>query len=289
MQKQKIKKVAVLGFPISHSLSPRIHNFWIKKYNILAEYMAIEVKPENLKQFIDLMPQNGFIGCNLTIPLKEKALEIMANVDPFAKFISAINTIIIKDGYFFGTNTDFVGFARSLKEGAEKFYSNYNFTDKTALVLGAGGAAKAVIFALLSMNLKKIIIANRNIQRANEIKQNAVENFKVSPSQIEIISWGEKENFLKNTDILINTTSLGMKGKDKLEIDISSLPSTAIVNDIVYNPIKTNLLKQAEGLNLNTIDGLGMLLNQAAPAFEAWFNVKPTVDDVLRKYVLLAL
>jgi shikimate dehydrogenase len=289
MKKQKIKKVAVLGFPISHSLSPRIHNFWIKKYNILAEYMAIEVKPENLKQFIDLMPKNGFIGCNLTIPLKEKALEIMANVDPFAKFIGAINTIIIKDGYFFGTNTDFVGFARSLKEGAEKFYSNYNFTEKTALVLGAGGAAKAVIFALLSMNFKKIIIANRNIQRANEIKQNAVENFKVSPSQIEITSWNEKENFLKDTDVLINTTSLGMKGKEELEINISSLPSTAIVNDIVYNPIKTNLLKQAESLNLNTIDGLGMLLNQAAPAFEAWFNLKPTVDEQLRKYVLLAL
>lgn len=289
MQKQKIKKVAVLGFPISHSLSPRIHSWWIKKYNISAEYMAVEVKPENLKQFIDLMPQNGFIGCNLTIPLKEKALEVMANVDPFAKFIGAINTIIIKDGYFFGTNTDFVGFARSLKDGAEKFYPNYNFTDKTALVLGAGGAAKAIIFALLSMNFKKIVIANRNIQRAQQIKQNAIENFKVDSNQIEVVSWGEKENFLKGTDVLINTTSLGMKGKDELEIDISSLKKNAIVNDIVYNPIKTNLLKQAESLNLKTIDGLGMLLNQAAPAFEAWFNVKPIVDEQLRKYVLLAL
>jgi shikimate dehydrogenase len=287
---QKIKKAAVLGFPISHSLSPRIHNYWLKKYDILGEYLAVEVRPEELKTFLDSMPKNNFLGCNLTIPLKEKALEVMANVDPFAKFIGAVNTVIIKDGYFFGTNTDFVGFGRSLAEGIEKNgIKNYNFTDKTALVLGSGGAARAVVFSLLSLNLNKIMIANRDIARAGKIKENAISNFKISPEKIEVINWNEKEQYLKQIDLLINTTPLGMKGKEPLIINLKNLKKTAIVNDIVYNPIETNLLKEARERGLVAIDGLGMLLHQAAPAFEAWFNIKPEVNEELRTHVLRGL
>lgn len=279
-------KAGVIGYPVKHSLSPRIHNYWLKKYNIKGSYDAIEVHPDNLKGFLVSMIKNGFSGVNVTIPHKEKVLEILNNAaDPFAKFIGAVNTIIIKDKNFICTNTDFIGFSRNVIEKEPEF----DFSEGKAVVIGAGGAARAVIFALLSLNVPEIIIVNRTREKSEIIKTKAIKNFQVADKKILVAEWKNISEILKNASLLVNTTSLGMVGQNKLEIDLSNLPKTALVNDIVYNPLETKLLKTAKLRGNKVVDGLGMLLHQAAPGFEAWFGVRPEIDDNLRKFVLEGL
>ncbi len=268
----KIIKAGVIGFPVEHSLSPRLHNYWLKKYNIAGEYKAYPVKPENLAGFIDdLRKDEDFVGVNLTIPHKETVIPFLDGIDDIAMAIGAVNTIIAKDGKLHGTNTDVYGFY-------ENIHQHIKGKNK-AVVLGAGGAAKAVIFALEMEKFEEIIITNRTRDRALILAH-------IYTSGSQVANWENRNKILENVDLLVNTTSLGMTGKEPLEIDLSLLPKTALVTDIVYNPLVTPLLAQAQARGNPTVDGLGMLLHQAVPAFEAWFGVKPEVTQELRQYVL---
>lgn len=278
-------KAGVIGYPISHSLSPYIHGYWLKQYGIDGSYDAIEVLPEHLEQFLKNLGKNGFNGVNITLPHKEKALSIMANVDPFAQFIGAVNTVVVNQEGVLGTNTDFVGFARSLMLGAPQ----WNPEAGKAVVLGAGGAARAIVFALMSLGVQQIDIINRSQEKAVTIADQMAAHFHVPREKFSTPAWEDRTTALRAANLLVNTTSLGMKNQPPLEIELQHLPITAVVTDIVYNPLETALLAAARARGNHTVDGLGMLLHQAAPGFEAWFGVKPEVTEDLRNHVLAAL
>jgi len=272
MGNDNIKKAGVIGWPVSHSLSPLLHNYWLKKYNIKGEYKAYPVEPENLPEFIDkLRDDSNFRGINVTIPHKEAVVDFLDSVDEIAKEIGAVNTIINNNGELLGTNTDAYGFAENIR--------SHLTGNKKAVVLGAGGAAKAVIFALKQQGFSQIIITNRTLERAEALSS-------VISHRLSVSDWKIRSEILKDSDLLVNTTSLGMTGKENLDIDLLLLPKTALVTDIVYNPITTPLLAQAQKRGNPTIDGLGMLLFQAVPAFEAFFGVRPEVTQDLRQYII---
>lgn len=288
-------KACVIGYPISHSLSPVIHNYWLKKYGIDGEYTAVEVKPEELESFILSLGKNGYKGCNITLPHKEKAWQVVSKFnkspdDEFytlpnhvAHFMQAINTIVIdQNNHFVATNTDFIGFARNLLESQP----NYDYANSIAFIIGAGGAAKAIAFALASMNVQQIVITNRTIEKAFEVKDMMVKNFNFPDDKFSVIDWKDRSNILVNCNLIVNATSLGMKNQPELDIDLSDLPDNSLVTDIVYNPLETEFLKQAKKYGAITVDGLGMLIHQAAPGFEAWFGKKPEIDEELRQTVL---
>ncbi len=287
-----MKKACVIGYPISHSLSPVIHNYWLKKYDIEGEYSAIEVKPEDLEIFITNLGKSGFKGCNITVPHKEKAWEIISkfNQTPqdtlpshVANFMQAINTIVIdENNNYIATNTDFLGFARNLLEAQP----DYDYKNSIAYIIGAGGAAKAVAFALASLNVSHIIITNRTISKAFEVKDMMVNNFNFPENKFDVVAWENRNDVFRNCNIVVNATSLGMKNQPELDVNFTGLPENSLVTDIVYNPLETDFLKKARASGAIIVDGLGMLLHQAAPGFEAWFGKKPEVDDKLRSEVL---
>ena len=271
----KFKKAAVIGWPIKQSKSPLIHGYWIDLYGINGSYEPIALSPGDFKSGIRELVMQGYQGCNVTIPHKEAALNIADSISERAKAIGAANTLVFKDGQIFADNTDGIGFINNLKQGAP----NWNAKSGAALVLGAGGAARAIIYALLQEGAPKVIVANRTFEKAKQLAE-------FFGDKATAVSMNKTPDFLRNTQTLVNTTSLGMIGQPALAIDISSLPKTALVTDIVYNPLITPMLKQAQGLGLSTVDGLGMLLHQAVPGFEAWFGVRPKVDVALRQIVL---
>lgn len=259
----------VVGWPVSHSLSPAIHNRWMQENSINAVYLPLPVEPENLPSVIPALSSMGCVGVNLTIPHKEQVLPLLDHVDDVAKRIGACNTVVMKEGKLHGHNTDAYGFWKSLEQGAPALKR-----DK-ALVLGAGGAARAVITALHDAGYSEIRIMNRTYEKAQALC--------ALSSQARAVLWGSG---IDDVDLLVNTTSLGMKGQPPLEMDLSPLPSHAVVTDIVYNPLHTPLLLLAKQQGLTVVDGLGMLLYQAQKAFELWFGVTPRVDETLRKTVL---
>ena len=261
-----MRKAAVIGSPIAHSLSPRLHGYWLKQYQIQGTYEKIEVAPEQLADFVRALPQK-YAGCNVTLPHKETILPLMDELDDAARSIGAVNTVVVKGGKCIGYNTDAFGFASSLLEQAPEIVRGH------ALVLGAGGAAKAVVVALKKLGFAKITITNRS-------------EHKLAAFALPSIPWHEREHVLSNVDLLVNTTSLGMKGQPPLEISLDMLPPHAVVCDIVYKPLETHLLKQASQRGLVVVDGLGMLLWQAVPAFEMFFGLRPQVTDELRREVL---
>ncbi|WP_025897372.1 shikimate dehydrogenase [Sneathiella glossodoripedis] len=277
----------VMGFPISHSMSPRLHGYWIKKYALDASYQAFEVRPEELMSKIsslierENLPKDArFRGCNLTIPLKEIIIDQIDELEDAAKIIGAVNTVIIGDeGQLIGRNTDWIGFTDSL---AERVDLN-RFKSSKALVLGAGGAARGIIYALEKSGFSKIYLTNRTLLRAEALAK------EFSQFPIEVIRWEDRAKNLGNIDLLVNTTSLGMSGQQRLEMPLEGLQKEAVVTDIVYSPLETELLKSAKERGHITIDGLGMLLHQAKAGFEAWFGTRPEVDTNLRAYVLEGL
>ncbi|MFK7901980.1 MAG: shikimate dehydrogenase [Nitratireductor sp.] len=280
MNKTKIKQAFVCGFPIAHSKSPIIHNYWLKQNNIAGSYEKIAVESENFNAFIIELQQNGFTGGNVTLPHKEAAFQQVQKLDEVAQKIGAVNTLWYENDILYGGNTDAYGFTANLDQYCEDWSKNAD--QKTAMVIGAGGACRAILYALLERGFSKIILANRTLKTAQKLADEFSD--KILPINLE-----ETSSHISSVDFLVNTTSLGMYEDDALPVDIKNIKSTAVVTDIVYTPLKTKLLKQAEAMNLKTIDGLGMLLHQAVPGFEKWFGVRPQVNQELRNLVLAEL
>lgn len=268
-------KACVIGHPIAHSKSPIIHSYWLEKNNIVGSYEAVEIHPDTLKDGITQLIENDYAGFNVTVPHKENILSLCDEVDEVAKKIGAVNTVVIKDKKLLGTNTDAFGFIQNIKQAQPDFV----FKDKTVFILGAGGATRAVIYGLINEGVSKIILTNRTQERAEELRV-------MAPDKIEVVPWADKFKALKNIDLLVNTTSLGMAGKPTLEMDLSGLPKEALVTDIVYAPLMTDLLSNAQARGNKIVTGIGMLLHQARPAFEKWTGFMPDVTKELEEIVL---
>jgi shikimate dehydrogenase len=264
----------VIGWPIGHSRSPLIHNYWLKQYGIAGEYIKQPVSPEELEAFLSNFAARGFLGCNVTVPHKERAAKFVTLADPLSRKLSAVNTVYLQNGMPMGTNTDGFGFTKNLAGAVPDFECR----GSSALLLGAGGAARAIAGALLDAGLAKLVICNRSLERARAIVSVFGESVIASP-------WDGASSTMRETDLLINATSLGMEGRPPLDLSLEALPRSAVVCDIVYVPLETPLLRQARGRGNRTVDGLGMLLHQACPAFEKWYGIRPEVTTALRRIV----
>jgi shikimate dehydrogenase len=272
----QIPLAGVIGSPIAHSKSPQLHRHWLKTYGISGHYIPMDVSNDNLKNVLRTLPQMGFVGVNITIPYKEKVMDIADLVTDRAILIGAANTLIFrKDGKIHADNTDGYGFIENLKAGAPQ----WNPRSGPAAVLGAGGAARAVISSLLEAGVPEIKLSNRTRVRADKLKQDF-------GSRIRVYEWVQAGNMMDDADLLVNTTSLGMIGKSELRVPLDGLHSSTIVTDLIYAPLKTKLLATAEEYGCVTVDGLGMLLHQAVPAFERWFGRRPEVDRATRAAAL---
>lgn len=269
---------AVIGWPIGHSRSPALHGHWLRRYGIAGHYIPVAVAPERLAESLAALARLGFRGCNATIPLKEAALALAAEATPVARRIGAANTLSFRaDGSFLADNTDAYGFIASLRQSAP----GWDATAGPALVLGAGGAARAVVAGLIDAGAPEVRLANRTRARAEEIGAHM-------GGAVTVIDWAEAATAMDGAATIVNTTSLGMAGQPPLELPLDAAPVTALATDIVYQPLMTPFLQAAAARGLATVDGLGMLLHQAAPGFEAWFGVRPEVDADLRAAVLAA-
>jgi shikimate dehydrogenase len=272
----RIPLAAVLGHPIAHSRSPILHGHWLKHYGVPGHYVPIDVAPDTLAKVLRVLPTLGFVGANVTIPHKEAVLALASQATDRARAIGAANTLTFQpDGSFLADNTDGFGFIANLKSGAP----NWQPKAGPALILGAGGAARGVLHALLSEGAPKILLANRTRDNAQRLAD------EFGPT-VEVIDWTDAPTALAGASLLVNTTSLGMQGMPPLTLDLSSLSPDCTVTDIVYVPLETDLLAAARAVGCATVDGLGMLLHQAAPGFEAWFGHRPMVDDDLRRAVV---
>lgn len=259
----------VCGHPIVHSRSPLIHNHWLKKYDIAGSYERIDVAPEDFAQFIAGLADRGFAGGNVTLPHKEAAAALVSRRDEPATIIGAVNTLWFEDSVLCGSNSDAYGFSAYLDQAAPDWRQG-----RVATVLGAGGASRAIVHALQTNGYKDIRIVNRTLPRAIELADHFAGGATAH-------GWQAIAELLPDTDLLVNTSALGMAGKDSADIDLSPLPDRTIVNDIVYVPLRTPLLADAERRGLKTVDGLGMLLHQAVPGFELWFGRRPEVTAEL--------
>lgn len=273
-------RAGVMGWPVDHSLSPRVHGFWLKQHGIAGQYIRIPVEPENFKDRLKALADDGFVGVNVTVPHKEAALEVVDDVHPLAQRIGAVNTIVVReDGSLYGFNTDGFGFLENLKTGCTTF----DPTHGPAVVLGAGGAARAIVVALLDAGTPEIRLLNRTKDRAQHLAHQVQG---LGSGSVVVEDWQNRADHLLGVNLLVNTTTLGMKNQHPLQLDLRALPTSAVVNDIVYTPLKTDLLARAEKRGNAVVDGLGMLLHQARPGFEAWFGPLPDVSDELRAHVL---
>lgn len=290
-------KAAVIGDPISHSLSPKLHNYWLKKYNINGSYEAIHVKPQELETAIKSIVEDGYKGFNVTIPHKEKVFQLIKSQDsslisqplsPSALQTGAVNTVIIKqNGALYGHNSDCEGFFNNLKHSLKKSSSNDDFADKNAFVIGAGGAARAIIHSLIvDAKVKNIFITNRSKDKFITICQDLQAFLKKFDTNLQFL---DSQNFaqnLSNCDLLVNSSSLGMLNQPPLKIDLKNLKKSAIVYDIVYKPLLTDLLKNAQNQGNKIVTGIGMLAFQGAVGFEFWFAQKPEIDENLLKLLI---
>lgn len=271
----KAKIAAVLGWPVSHSRSPRLHGHWLQRYGIDGAYVPLAVKPEDFPRALRALTLLNFVGCNVTLPHKEAALAACDEVDETALKIGAVNTVVVQDGRLIGSNSDAFGFLENLRDSA----AGWRAKAGPALVLGAGGAARAVIQALLSEGAPEILLANRSPDRAHDLAKHF-------GAKVKVIDWAKRVEAQSEASLLVNSTSLGMTGQPALELSLDRLPASAVVTDLVYSPLETPLLKAARARGLRSVDGLGMLLHQARPGFEAWFGQSPLVDAELRAAVL---
>lgn len=266
----------VVGWPIAHSRSPALHTHWLKRYGILGHYIPLGVRPQDFESGIRALPKLGFKGVNLTIPYKETILGMADGVTDRASLIGAANTVTFRtDGSIQVDNTDGIGFLNSVRTAAP----NWQAADGPALVIGAGGAARAIVSALLTAGAPEVRITNRTRQKAEML----TEHF---GGRMTHVDWSKAAAAMDGAHTIVNTTALGMIGKPPFTLSVDAAPTTSLAVDIVYNPLDTDFLIRARARGLTTIDGLGMLLHQAVPGFESWFSHRPEVDDALRQAVL---
>ncbi len=272
----RARVAGVMGWPVAHSLSPRLHGYWLERYGIDGAYVPLPVAPEHFRDALSALAHMGFVGVNVTVPHKEAALAAVDRADDAARRIGAINMVsFAPDGATDGHNTDIFGFVEHLRASQPAWRA----AGRTAVVLGAGGAARAVVAALADGGIGEIRLVNRTQARAEALARDL-------SGPVVCVGWDDRSRALAGAELLVNTTVLGMQGKDPLELDLAALPPTAIVYDIVYAPLKTLLLAAAAARGNPTVDGLGMLLHQARPAFAAWFGHQPEVTPALRDFVL---
>jgi shikimate dehydrogenase len=275
----RARLAGVMGWPVAHSLSPRLHGHWLRRHRIDGAYLPLAVPPERLEQALRALPALSFAGVNLTIPHKEAAALLVDRRSPAAERIGAVNTVVVEpDGTLFGDNTDGFGFIESLSESA----AGWRAAAGPAALLGAGGAARAVAVALLDAGAPEVRLLNRTPDRAQALAAEL-------GAPVRAVPWRERDAALDGAALLVNTTSLGMRDQPPLVLALDALPRSAVVTDVVYTPLVTALLAVARARGNPVVDGLGMLLHQARPGFRAWFGVDPVVDEDLRAAVLAGL
>lgn len=272
----KARLAGVMGWPVAHSRSPRLHGYWLDRLDIDGAYVPLAVRPEDFETVLRALPRMGFAGANVTVPHKELALALVDHVDPLARRIGAVNTLVVRgDGSVEGRNTDAFGFIENLRHNA----GGWKAESGPAVVLGAGGAARAVCAALVDAGAPEVLLVNRSLDRAETLAADI-------GGPIRVSGWDDLDRALTEAALLVNTTTLGMAGQPPLAIDLAGLPPSAVINDIVYAPLMTDLLVAGAARGNKVVDGLGMLLWQAVPGFEAWFGVRPEVTPGLRDFVL---
>ncbi len=272
MSEQKFGLAGVMGWPVAHSRSPKLHNYWLQKYGLLGAYVQLPVAPGQLPVALPGLAALGFRGCNITIPHKIDALRLVHALDPVAQRMGAINTIVVQpDGSLKGFNNDGFGYIQSLLDAKPDWRADAG----PITVLGAGGAARAVVLSLAERGAKEIRLLNRSPEKAQALAAEF-------GGPIIALPWSERHHALSGAALLVNTTSQGMHGQPALELDLAQLPTSALVSDVIYVPLETPLLAAAKARGNPTVNGLGMLLNQARPAFAAWFGVMPELTPELR-------
>ena len=276
MSLHRIPLAGVIGSPIAHSKSPRLHRHWLAKYGLAGDYVPLHVEKDDLPDVLRALPKMGFVGANVTIPHKVAVLEIADQVSDRASLIGAANTLtFLEGGKISADNTDGYGFLANLKQGAPQWRPDLG----PAAVLGAGGAARAVIVSLLDAGVPEILLANRTRTKADVLRSEF-------GSRVRVFEWVQAGNMIEAATTVVNTTSLGMVGSPDLRVPLDGLQPGTVVTDLVYNPLRTHLLDEAEKVGCTVVDGLGMLLHQGIPGFERWFGVRPEVDQATRDAVL---
>lgn len=276
MSDQNIPNAGVIGQPISHSKSPALFRHWFRELGVRGNYIPMEVSESDLEDVLRAMPKMGFVGCNITLPHKERALAIADKASDRAILIGAANTLsFAEDGSIYADNTDGYGFIQNMKQGAP----DWDPKAGPCAVLGSGGAARAIISALLDEGVPEILLSNRTRIRAENMKSDF-------GAKITVVDWVKSGEMLEDAATVVNTTSLGMVGKSEFRVPLKGLNSTTVVTDIVYTPLQTKLLEEAAEIGCRTVDGLGMLLHQAVPGFERWFGMRPEVDEKARAAIL---
>jgi shikimate dehydrogenase len=268
------RRACVIGWPVAHSRSPLIHGYWLEHYGIAGSYGREAVAPDDLAGFIERLGSSGYVGCNVTLPHKEAVYGLVEVQDDMTRRIEAVNTLYMDGGRLLGFNTDAYGFVAHLRSVLPEWRGE----GTNVLVLGAGGAARAIVAGLLGEGVKRITIANRTEARGRALAAHF-------GAHVDTVPWSQIADRLPACDLLVNTTQLGMAGQPALDIDLDGLPSGAAVADIVYVPLETDLLRQARARGHPVVDGLGMLLHQAVPGFEVWFGIRPDVTPQLRALI----
>lgn len=276
MSAKIIPLAGVIGNPISHSKSPKMHKFWLRKYGLLGDYVPLHVVDDDLERVVRTLPMMGFAGANVTIPHKVNVMAFADQISDRATLIGAANTLIFKkDGSVYADNTDGYGFMANVRQGAP----NWNPNAGPAAVFGAGGAARAVIVALADAGVPEIYLSNRTRPKAEALRSEF-------GARIKIVDWVQAGNMLDDAVTVVNTTSLGMTGAAEFRVPLDGLRPGMVVTDLVYTPLRTRLLDEAEKAGCTVVDGLGMLLHQGVPGFERWFGIRPEVDSDLREMML---
>ena len=271
MSDQKFVLAGVMGWPVAHTRSPAIHNHWIAQYGLKGAYVQLPVQPQNLEAAIRGLPALGFAGCNITVPHKVNAMQLMDTLHPAARRVAAINTVVVQaDGSLLGMNNDGYGYIQSLRDAQPGWRGDAG----PALVVGAGGAARAIVVALLDEGVPEVRLCNRTQEKAQALKD-------AFGDRVTVVPWADRNSAMAWVRLLVNTTTQGMHGQPALDVALDDLPAEALVSDAIYIPLETPLLAAARQRGHQTVNGLGMLLNQARPAFQAWFGVQPELTPGL--------